>query len=83
MVSARCKMVAKEELKKLNLHYVMVDLGEVEIMENLSEDMRSRLRSGLLQSGLELMDDKRSMLIEKIKKQRDRSGALLRRTFKN
>lgn len=67
MVSARCKMVAKEELKKLNLHYVMVDLGEVEIMENLSEDMRSRLRSGLLQSGLELMDDKRSMLIEKIK----------------
>ncbi|MBC7687866.1 MAG: AraC family transcriptional regulator [Aquabacterium sp.] len=67
MVSARCKMVAKEELKKLNLHYVMVDLGEVEIMENLSEDIRSRLRSGLLQSGLELMDDKRSMLIEKIK----------------
>jgi hypothetical protein len=29
-------MVAKEELKKLGLHYVMVDLGEVEIMENLN-----------------------------------------------
>ncbi|MEP7142750.1 MAG: AraC family transcriptional regulator [Ferruginibacter sp.] len=67
MVSARCKMVAKEELKKLGLHYVMVDLGEVEIMENLSEDMRIALKKGLLQSGLELMDDKRSMLIEKIK----------------
>lgn len=67
MVSARCKMVAKEELKKLGLHYVMVDLGEVEIMENLSEDMRSKLKSGLVKSGLELMDDKRSMLIEKIK----------------
>lgn len=68
MVSARCKMVAKEELKKLGLHYVMVDLGEVEIMETLSEEMRSALNAGLLQSGLELMDDKRSMLIEKIKK---------------
>lgn len=67
MVSSRCKMVAKEELKKLGLHYVMVDLGEVEIMENLSEDMRDALKSGLLQSGLELMDDKRIMLIEKIK----------------
>lgn len=67
MVSARCKMAAKEELKKLKLHYVMVDLGEVEIMENLTEEMRLQLRFGLLQSGLELMDDKRSMLIEKIK----------------
>jgi len=45
----------------------MVDLGEVEIMENLSEEVRQSLKSGLLQSGLELMDDKRSMLIEKIK----------------
>lgn len=67
MVSARCKIVAKEELKKLGIHYVMVDLGEVEIMENLSEEVRQSLKSGLLQSGLELMDDKRSMLIEKIK----------------
>ncbi len=67
MVSGRCKIVAKEELKKLGLHYVMVDLGEVEIMENLSEVMRASLKKGLLQSGLELMDDKRSMLIEKIK----------------
>lgn len=60
-------MVAKEELKKLGLHYVMVDLGEVEIMENISTDTRLLLKSGLVQSGLELMDDKRSMLIEKIK----------------
>lgn len=67
MVSARCKMVAKEELKKLGLHYVMIGLGEVEIMENLSEEARSALKTGLLRSGLELMDDKRSMLIEKIK----------------
>lgn len=67
MVSARCKIVAKAELKKLKLHYVMVDLGEVEIMENLSDEMHASLKAGLLQSGLELMDDKRSVLIEKIK----------------
>ena len=67
MVSARCKMVAKEELRKLGLHYVMVDLGEVEIMETLTDDTHAALKNGLQQSGLELMDDKRSMLIEKIK----------------
>jgi AraC-like DNA-binding protein len=67
MVSARCKMAVKEELKKLGLHFIVVDLGEVDIMENISTDQREALKSGLLSSGLELMDDKRAMLIEKIK----------------
>lgn len=67
MVSARCKMVVKEELKKLGLHFIVVDLGEVEIMETLSAIQREHLKSVLLQSGLELMDDKRAVLIEKIK----------------
>jgi AraC-like DNA-binding protein len=49
------------------LHFIVVDLGEVEIMENLSEEQRIQLKIDLLNSGLELMDDKRSMLIEKIK----------------
>jgi AraC-like DNA-binding protein len=66
MVSARCKMAVKEELKKLGLHFVVVDLGEVEIMEDLSIDQRVQLKIGLLNSGLELMDDKRAMLIERI-----------------
>jgi AraC-like DNA-binding protein len=66
MVSARCKMAVKEELKKLGLHFVVVDLGEVEVMEDLSADQRSELKIGLLNSGLELMDDKRAMLIERI-----------------
>jgi AraC-like DNA-binding protein len=60
-------MAVKEELKKLKLHFVVVDLGEVEIMENMSMDQRQILKSALLDSGLELMDDKKSMLIEKIK----------------
>lgn len=67
MVSARCKMVVKEELKKLGLHFIVVDLGEVDIMEDISIEQREELKTGLASSGLELMDDKRSMLIEKIK----------------
>ena len=67
MVSTRCKMAVKEELKKLGLHFMVVDLGEVDIMENLSAEQREQLKTGLLNSGLELMDDKRAVLIEKIK----------------
>jgi AraC-like DNA-binding protein len=67
MVSIRCKMVVKDELKKLGLHFIMVNLGEVEIMENISAETREHLRRALLSSGLELMDDKRGILIEKIK----------------
>ncbi|MBC7864353.1 MAG: helix-turn-helix transcriptional regulator [Bacteroidia bacterium] len=67
MVSNRCKMAVKEELKKLNLHFIVVDLGEVEIMENLSAERREELKACLLNSGLELMDDKKAMMIEKIK----------------
>jgi AraC-like DNA-binding protein len=67
MVSARCKMLVKEELRKLNLHFILVDLGEVDIMENISTDVRIQLKAALLDSGLELMDDKRAILIEKIK----------------
>src|SRR3954470_24152615 len=66
MVSERCKMAVKEELKKLGLHFIVVALGEVEIMENLSEAGRARLKAALLPSGLELMDDKKAILIERI-----------------
>lgn len=67
MVSLRCKMVVKEELKKLGLHFIVVDLGEIEIMEDLSDHQREELKTALLNSGLELMDDKRAILIEKIR----------------
>ena len=67
MVSNRCKIALKTALKKLNLHYIVVDLGEVEIMENITKEQRELLKIELIESGLELMDDKKSMLIEKIK----------------
>ncbi len=66
MVSTRCKIAVKEELKKLGLHFIVVDLGEVEIMENISAEQRGQLNAALHISGLELMDDKRAVLIEKI-----------------
>ena len=67
MVSNRCKMAVKEELKKLGLHYIFVDLGEVKIIETISLEKRELLKLNLHQSGLELMDDKKAMLIERIK----------------
>jgi hypothetical protein len=67
MVSNRCKTAVKDELKKLGLHFILVDLGVVDIMENLTFEKRELLKAGLLESGLELMDDKRAILIEKIK----------------
>ena len=67
MVSNRCMMAVKVALKQLDLHFIMVDLGEVEVMEEISVEQRAELKRILLQSGLELMDDKRAVLIEKIK----------------
>jgi len=67
MVSTRCKMAVKDALKELGLHFILVDLGEVDIMENISTEQREKLKIALNDSGLELMDDKRAVLIEKIK----------------
>ncbi|MFY7732367.1 MAG: helix-turn-helix domain-containing protein [Bacteroidia bacterium] len=67
MVSLRCKMMVKEELKKLGLHFIVVELGEIDIMETLTFEQRKELKAGLMQSGLELMDDKKAVLIERIK----------------
>ena len=68
MVSNRCKMVVKEELHKLGLFYIIVDMGVVDIMDDISDEMHEQIRVALHLSGLELMDDKKSVLIEKIKK---------------
>ena len=67
MVSMRCKMLVREELKKLGLHFVVVEMGVVDIMENITSEQREQIRVALKKSGLELMDDKKAMLIEKIK----------------
>ncbi len=67
MVCIRCKMVVKSELEKLGLHYTIVELGEAEIREDISTEQLDRLSVALKKGGLELMDDKKSILVEKIK----------------
>lgn len=67
MVSIRCKMIVKSELANLGLHPIVVELGEVEVQENMSAEQMKKLKAALLRSGLELMDDKKAILIEKIK----------------
>jgi len=67
MVSTRCKLLVKSELENLNLGYKTVELGEVELEENISDEKREELKQALLRSGLVLMEDKKSILVEKIK----------------
>ena len=67
MVCMRCKMIVREELTHLGLHYTQVDLGQADIIEDISIAQRDQIRSGLSKSGLELIDDIKSILIEKIK----------------
>lgn len=67
MVSLRCKLLVKEELRRLGLQYAVVELGVVEILDDITEAQRIALKASLSESGLELLDDKKSILIEKIK----------------
>jgi len=60
-------MVVKTELEKHGLNYTLVELGEADINENLSKEQLDRLSNALKKYGLELMDDKKSILVEKIK----------------
>lgn len=60
-------MMVKEELKKLGIWYVVVDLGVIEILEDITSEQHEQLKINLEKSGLELLDDKRSILVESIK----------------
>lgn len=67
MVSIRCKMLVKTELENLGLHYTTVNLGEVDVMEDITAAQREIIKTALLKSGLEVLDDKKAILIERIK----------------
>lgn len=67
MVSIRCKMIVRSELESIGIEHSVVELGEVELLKELPASQHEKLKQNLLKYGLELMDDKRSMLIEKIK----------------
>jgi YesN/AraC family two-component response regulator len=67
MVCIRCKMVVKSELEKLGLKYVVVELGEVDLLEEMTTTQHDAFKTAIFRSGLELLDDKKSVLIQKIK----------------
>ncbi|TXE07963.1 helix-turn-helix transcriptional regulator [Gelidibacter salicanalis] len=67
MVSLRCKMVVQQELEKIGLHCIKVELGTIEIKEKISDSRKQELGKNLKKYGLELLDDNRNILIEKIK----------------
>jgi AraC-like DNA-binding protein len=67
MISTPCKMFVKEELTKLGISYNSVELGEVEVNEKLSMFQKELLRDSLKKYGLEVVDDRRTILVEKIK----------------
>jgi YesN/AraC family two-component response regulator len=67
MVCTRCKMVVKAELEKLGVHYILLELGEAEVKEELTPEQLDILSLALKKAGLELMSDKRSILVERIK----------------
>ena len=67
MVCGRCKMVVKDELVKFGLHPTSVELGVVEISDELNNVQKDELNTVLQSFGFELIDDRKSVLIEKIK----------------
>lgn len=67
MVCIRCQIVVKSELEKLGLKYINVKIGEADIVEDILPEQLAQLDIGLRKSGLLLMDDKKSILVEKIK----------------
>lgn len=67
MVCSRCKMVVKAQLESKGLRPLSVNLGEVEIEGELSKDQLLALNKSLKTLGFELIDDRKSQTIEKIK----------------
>ncbi len=67
MVCIRCKMVVRDQLKRIGINSATVKLGEVEIAGAITDTQLTEFRSGLFRFGLEVLDNKKTLLIDKIK----------------
>jgi AraC-like DNA-binding protein len=67
MVSTRCKMLVEAELDKLELDYAYIELGEVQLKNPITSDQYALLQASLLKMGLELIEDRKAILTEKIR----------------
>lgn len=68
MVCIRCKMVVRQQLKKLSIPYTTIELGEVETIGDISALQLADFKISLVKFGLDILDDRKSLLIDKIKK---------------
>ncbi len=67
MACDSCKTVVREELKKLHIKYIKVEFGEADIVGEITDLQKEKLNKALKKSGLELLENKSAILIEKIK----------------
>jgi AraC-like DNA-binding protein len=67
MVCNRCIAAVRNELEKLNIEPIFVNLGEVGLRETLTPEQKEKLEKALVSNGFAMIDDKRSRLIEQIK----------------
>lgn len=67
MACESCKVLVKEELEKLHLHPLKVDLGEAEVKENIPEKKQEQFASAIKKAGLELVQTKEGVLADQIK----------------
>ena len=68
MVCDRCKMIVKAELDNIGARYFSIRTGEVTLKGTLTSQQRSALSAALLRSGLELIDEEKNDIIEKLKR---------------
>ena len=67
MVCSRCKMVVKSEFEKLGLQPISVELGEVELTDEINDNQKEVLLKNLQALGFDLIDDKKTKTVERIK----------------
>ena len=67
MVCSRCKMVVESEFKKLGLQTTAVELGEVELEQEISDEQKEVLLKNLQALGFDLIDDKKTKTVERMK----------------
>ena len=63
----RCKMAVQSVLQDLGIGYTSIGLGHAELVGELTGEQEMKLGAGLKHYELELMDDKRKILVERIK----------------
>ena len=68
MACESCKVVVKNALEELRLTPVKIELGEAETKENLTDSQKKKFNVQIKKAGLELLEKKQGIMIEKIRK---------------